>query len=69
MTAEDSTDPEYVVGQDVDQRRVLLVGVEGGQVYPGCREGRVGGREDRERPSACGAVTRSAWASAATSDP
>ena len=39
-----------VVGQDVDQCRVLLVGVEGGQVDTSSCEGRVSGCEDRERP-------------------
>ena len=38
-----------VVGQDVDQCSVLLVSVEGGQIDPGCREGRVCWCEDRER--------------------
>jgi len=38
-----------VVGQDVDQCRVLLVGVVGGQVDPSSCEGRIGGSEDRER--------------------
>ena len=39
----------HVVGQDVDQCRVLLIGVEGGQIDPSSREGCVSGCEDRER--------------------